>query len=217
MQKVQSKRRIGILGGSFDPIHQGHINIALSAREEFDLDEVWFIPAGHSPNKNESQMTAADTRAAMVELAIAPYPFFAMSRIEIEAEETSYTYLTLTRLKEAYPDTKFFFIMGADSLDYFEHWFHPEIICEKATVLVAVRDSMDLAVIDEKIAAIKQLFPAEIYPIRGGRTDVSSTEIRTALSDMAAEQGDDTIGIAKPVREYIWSHGLYGSHDDGDK
>ena len=118
-----------------------------------------------------------------------------MSRIEIEAEETSYTYLTLTRLKEAYPDTKFFFIMGADSLDYFEHWFHPEIICEKATVLVAVRDSMDLAVIDEKIAAIKQLFPAEIYPIRGGRTDVSSTEIRTALSDMAAEQGDDTIGI----------------------
>ena len=131
-------KRVGILGGSFDPIHKGHLNIAQSAYEEFALDEVWFIPAGHSPNKDEKKMTAADIRAEMTALAIYDIPYFKLSRMEIDAEGTSYTYLTLTKLKEACPDIDFFFIMGADSLDYLEKWYHPEIICEKAVILAAV-------------------------------------------------------------------------------
>ena len=94
-------KRVGILGGSFDPIHKGHLNIAQSAYEEFALDEVWFIPAGHSPNKDEKKMTAADIRAEMTALAIYDIPYFKLSRMEIDAEGTSYTYLTLTKLKEA--------------------------------------------------------------------------------------------------------------------
>lgn len=162
-------KRVGILGGSFDPIHKGHLNIAQSAYEEFALDEVWFIPAGHSPNKDEKKMTAADIRAEMTALAIYDIPYFKLSRMEIDAEGTSYTYLTLTKLKEACPDTDFFFIMGADSLDYLEKWYHPEIICEKAVILAAVRDDMDLSEVEKKISALKQLFPAEIYPIEGGK------------------------------------------------
>lgn len=92
-------KRVGILGGSFDPIHKGHLNIAQSAYEEFALDEVWFIPAGHSPNKDEKKMTAADIRAEMTALAIYDIPYFKLSRMEIDAEGTSYTYLTLTKLK----------------------------------------------------------------------------------------------------------------------
>ena len=136
-----SGRKIGILGGSFDPIHNGHLAIAKAAYTDFQLDEVWFIPAGHSPNKNENAMTSPQLRAQMVALAIKPYPYFKLSTMEIEAEQTSYTYLTLTNLKNRYPDTSFYFIMGADSLDYFEEWRHPEIICEKAAVLVAAKTS----------------------------------------------------------------------------
>ena len=85
-----SGRKIGILGGSFDPIHNGHLAIARAAYTDFDLDEVWFIPAGHSPNKNESGMTPSEYRAEMVALAVTPYQNFKMSTVEKEAEEKAY-------------------------------------------------------------------------------------------------------------------------------
>ena len=200
-----NQRKIGIFGGSFDPIHRGHLNIAQSAYEEFSLDEVWFIPAGHSPNKDERGMTAANDRAEMVALAITPYPYFKLSRMEIEAQETSYTYLTLTKIKEQYPDAELYFIMGADSLDYLEKWKHPEIICEKAIILTAVRDDMDIAAIEDKIVKLQQLFPACIYPIRGGRTEVSSTELRTIYKE---EKILPTM-VPDAVGRYICEHGLY--------
>lgn len=200
-----NQRKIGIFGGSFDPIHQGHLNIAQSAYEEFSLDEVWFIPAGHSPNKDERGMTSAIDRAEMVALAIAPYPYFKLSRMEIEAQQTSYTYLTLSSLKEQYPDAELYFIMGADSLDYFEKWKHPEIICEKAIILTAVRDDMDIAAIEKKISEIQSLFPARIYPIRGGRTEVSSTELRSIYK----KAGNIPAMIPDAVLKYISEHGLY--------
>ena len=97
-------RKIGILGGSFDPIHQGHLNIARSAYREFALDEVWFIPAGHSPNKEEAEMTPAQVRAEMTQAAIKNDASFKLSRIEIESSGTSYTYKTLQHLKEQFPE-----------------------------------------------------------------------------------------------------------------
>lgn len=201
------KQKIGILGGSFDPIHQGHLNIALCARKEFALDKVLFIPAGHSPNKNETAMTPASMRADMVSLAIAPYPYFKLSNIEIDSAETSYTYLTLEKLSEQYPDTKFYFIMGADSLDYLEEWSHPEIICQKAVILCAVRDNMDIPEIKQKITALKKLFQAEIYPISGGRTDISSTMLRTQI---AANNSRPEL-LPEAVWNYIAAKKLYQS------
>lgn len=200
------EEKIGIFGGSFDPIHLGHLNIAKSAYKEFALDEVWFVPAGHSPNKDETQMTPADIRARMVSLAIEEIPYFKLCDIEIVSEEISYTYLTLSKLKELYPEKKFFFIMGADSLDYFDHWYHPEIICQKAAVLTAVRDDMDIAAINQKIAQIKTLFPAEIYPVFGGKTDISSSSLRKKLLS-----GDESsLEMLPPrVEEFIKKHHLY--------
>lgn len=206
MENVTScKKKIGIIGGSFDPIHQGHLNIAKSAYEEFDLDEVWFIPAGHSPNKDETGMTSAADRAKMVELAIAEYPYFRLSMIEIESSETSYTYRTLTKLTEQYPDICFYFIMGVDSLDYFETWRHPEIISEKAILLVAVRDGQMLPQIMRKIRELQTLFPAEIYPITGGKTDISSTQLRKRLWAGT----DDLPMLPAKVVDYIAECGLY--------
>lgn len=198
-------KKIGILGGSFDPIHIGHINIAESAYEEFGLDEVWFVPAGHSPNKNETDMAPAYARAEMISLAIQEHPRFKLSEIELETDEKSYTYLTLTKLNERYPDAIFYFIMGADSLDYLEDWKHPEIICQKAVLLTAVRDDMDLAEICKKIYDLKQLFHARIYPIKGGRTDISSTEIRSRIR--AGES--DLSMVPLKTAEYIKKKHLY--------
>lgn len=200
------EKKIGIFGGSFDPIHCGHINIAKSAYEEFDLDEVWFVPAGHSPNKDENRMTPADVRAKMVSLAIEGICGFKLCDIEIKSNETSYTYLTLTKLKDLYPENKFFFIMGADSLDYFERWYHPEIICQKSVILVAVRDNMNLSEINQKIEQIKNLFPSEIYPISGGKTDISSSSLREALS---RGEEDNTIMLPPKVAAYILHNHLY--------
>ena len=198
-------KRVGILGGSFDPIHKGHLNIAQSAYEEFALDEVWFIPAGHSPNKDEKKMTAADIRAEMTALAIYDIPYFKLSRMEIDAEGTSYTYLTLTKLKIRYPDTIFYFIMGADSLDYFEEWKHPEIICEKAVVLVAVRDHWNMEDVKKKIHAIEQLFHAKIYPLSCDRFDAASRNIRQMI-----KKGEDTGQLVPDaVSQFIKEHHLY--------
>lgn len=198
-------KKIGILGGSFDPIHNGHLAIAQSAYKDFCLDEVWLIPAGHSPNKDENKMTDAQTRAKMVALAAKEFPYFKLSTYEIDKEGTSYTYLTLSDFKEQYPETDFYFIMGADSLDYFDAWRHPEIICQKATILVAVRDDMDLDDIQKKITHIKELFHAEIYPLSCKKIDISSSEIRTNLlhhktiCDM----------VPKAVADYILENDLY--------
>ena len=198
-------KKIGILGGSFDPIHNGHLAIAESAYRDFELDEIWLIPAGHSPNKDENKMTNARMRAEMVSLAIEDMPYFKLSMYEIEKEGTSFTYLTLSELKECYPDTEFYFIMGADSLDYFEKWRHPEIICEKANVLVAVRDDMDLEDIQNKISVLKSLFHAQIYPLSCPKMDISSSEIRLALLNHCELPN----GLPVKVADYIQKNSLY--------
>lgn len=206
-QGSYSGKKIGLLGGSFDPIHYGHIRIAENACQEFQLDEVWFIPAGHSPNKAEEKMTPASIRAYMVSAALENYPYFRVSNIELQSAETSYTYRTMEKLHQLYPDSRFYFIMGADSLDYFEHWRHPEIICKYAVILAAVRDSMNLAQIQSKIAQIKELFPASIFPLHYKKIPVSSTQLR----GMAKRHELDSSCLPQKVIDYINQNHLYGA------
>lgn len=202
---IYQNKKIGILGGSFDPIHNGHLAIAESAYRDFDLDEVWLIPAGHSPNKDENKMTSAAMRAEMTGLAIQNIPYFKLSIYEINKAGTSYTYLTLTDFKAQYPDTDFYFIMGADSLDYFESWRHPEIICQKAVILVAVRDDMDLDAVQKKIEVIKALYQAEIYPLTCPKIDISSSQIRVSID----ENQEICNMVPKAVADYIKKYELY--------
>jgi nicotinate-nucleotide adenylyltransferase len=198
-------RRIGLLGGSFDPIHNGHINIAEAAYREFELDEVWFIPAGHSPNKDENSMTDAAHRYRMVELAVSSVPYFKISDIEFGQTDTTYTYLTLTRLHDKYPDCTFYFIMGADSLDYFEQWKYPQRICDLANILIAVRDELGAAAVNNKIEQLKCDLNGNFYQITGGKTDISSTEIRQKI-----RSGTDISTIVPPeVCDYIKQEDLY--------
>lgn len=173
--------RIGILGGSFDPIHKGHMHMAQCAYQEYNLDEIWIIPAGHSPNKDENKMTSSKHRLEMCIRACNEFSHIKASDYEIRCSETSYTYRTLQRLKEDYPQNEFYFIMGADSIDYFEKWIHPEIIAQMCVILVVIRDGFLENTIIEKINNLKKLFPADIKLVHCDKYDISSSEIRNKL------------------------------------
>lgn len=194
--------KIGILGGSFDPIHNGHLNMAIKSYEQFDLDEVWLIPNGNAPHKDSDKMADASDRLAMCQLVANKYPFIKACDIEIISEEYSYTYITVTKLQQMYPEYKFFFIMGADSLDYFEKWKKPEIIASVCKILVINRDEFSEADMAEKIQRINDIFPADIDIVHCPKVDVSSTELRQNL---------DKNVVLPEVYEYICEHDLYGN------
>ncbi len=137
-------KRVGILGGSFDPVHKGHIGLATGAREKFRLDRVVFIPAFLSPHKLGSDPAPPLHRLAMLELALAPYPFFSISRIELEKKEVSFTVDTLSQLTAGHPDTEFFLIMGIDAFQGINTWKSVHRLLGMCHVIVATRPGYPL-------------------------------------------------------------------------
>lgn len=177
----RKQQKIGIMGGTFDPIHYGHLLIAQSAAEEFELDQVLFVPTGKSPHKQEELVTEPGVRCEMVKLAIASNERFSFSDIEIKSNEVNYTYLTLQKLQRQYPGAKLYFIMGGDSLKDFKTWKHPGKICSQAVILAAVRDEMIGAEMKEAVEEIRNLFHAEIFMLHSPNFSVSSHNIRQKL------------------------------------
>lgn len=197
--------RIGILGGSFDPIHNGHMHMAKCACQYKGLDEVWLVPTGHSPHKDEQKMTSPRDRYAMCELAASTDARIKVSTVELDSTGKNYTYITLEKLTTQYPMHEFFFIMGGDSLDYFEQWVHPERICELAKLLVIPRDRYHHSYLEKKAGEIKQLFPCHIEIISCENYPLSSTEIRARLKQNIAKEEDFPEGVLN----YIRTHALY--------
>lgn len=137
----KKNRKIGIMGGTFDPIHIGHLILGEAAYEQFGLDEVWFLPAGNPPHKRNRAGQAKDAqRVEMVRRAIASNPHFVLCTKEMKDEGYTYSYRTLEAMRKEHPGTEFYFIIGADSLFYFDEWKNPERICAAAKILVATRD-----------------------------------------------------------------------------
>ena len=132
--------KIGILGGTFDPIHEGHLALARAAKEQFELAKVLFIPAFIPPHKTARRdLTPAPYRYRMVEMAIRDEPDFELSDVELSRPEVSYTLETLRGLRKKYPNHDFFFIMGSDMLAELPNWHEPEEICKLTEFLVAPR------------------------------------------------------------------------------
>lgn len=197
--------KIGILGGSFDPIHKGHIHMAEEAFKQMKLDKIWLMPAGHSPNKIESNMGQSLDRLAMCQLVAEEYDYIEVTDIEVKSDEISYTYLTLGKLTKLYPEHEFFFIMGADSLDYFDKWRHPEIISKYSHILVINRDAFSIQALEDKIKAINMLFPANISIVNCDKVDISSSEIRALIKE---EKAFDHL-VLPSIANYIKEHQLY--------
>ena len=142
------RKKKGIMGGTFDPIHIGHLILGENACLQFGLDSVLFMPSGNPPHKpHRPGRATTDQRVEMVRLAIADNPHFELSLAETHDQGYTYTKETLRRLTAENPDTDYYFIMGADSLFQFEHWKEPGEICQLATLVVAVRDHVS----DEKL------------------------------------------------------------------
>ena len=125
MANGKQQKKIGIMGGTFDPVHYGHLLIAQSAAEEYGLDQVVFLPTGRSPHKKSSEVTDPNIRCDMVRIAIRSNPAFVLSTLEAENPNVNYTYRTLQKLHCLDPKTEYAFIMGEDSLDDFHDWKCP--------------------------------------------------------------------------------------------
>lgn len=210
MQNINRKlKKIGIMGGTFDPIHNGHLVIAENAREQFGLERVLFIPTGHSPLRHKQHITSASHRCTMVSMAIEDNPWFVLDEIEVNSPEISYTFHTTNKLKEQYISSELFFILGADSLFDFESWRSPELILADCGILAAYRKHQRQEEFFRHIAYLNGKYPGKFHPLDTPNLEVSSQEIRQRV------QENRTIRylVPKTVETYIQDNKLYqGEH-----
>jgi len=201
-----NRRKVGIMGGTFDPIHTGHLILGESAYEQFGLDEVLFMPSGNPPHKqNRIGGATNEQRVEMVRLAVADNPHFSLSLEEMHEMGYIYTSKTLQRLREKNPDTDYYFIMGADSLLYFDAWHEPDVISSLCTIVVAIRDHLSDSQMDEKIRQLTQMFDAKILKLETPNIDISSSQIRSWFQ----EKRGCRYYVPQKVRKYILSEDLY--------
>ena len=179
---MSTRKKIGIMGGTFDPIHIGHLLIAEQAFQQFALDKVLFMPAGNPPHKKNREGRATnEQRMEMARMAIENNPHFELSLMEMnESNESgySYTYITLEKLKERHPDTEYYFIIGADSLYDFKGWAMPERICACATILVATRNHTDEKLLDYELQMNSSWFNGRFEKLIIDNIDISSQQLR---------------------------------------
>lgn len=198
-------RRIGIMGGTFNPIHNGHLTMAKEAYEQFKLDEVWFMIAKNPPHKDENDIISDEHRISMIKLAIEPFPFFSLSMLEIEREGTTYTIDTLNQLKIEYPENYFYFILGADSLFQIETWKWPDKIMKIAHILSAPRYPRTLKEEKERREYLESKYQADIQLISMEPIKISSMEIRERI--VLNQSISNYVPIK--VEQYIRKHHLY--------
>ena len=198
-------RRIGIMGGTFDPIHVGHLLLGECAWEQFSLDRVLYMPSGNPPHKTERDGATNEQRTEMTRLAVAGNPHFELSLEEMHEMGYIYTSRTLARLTEKHPDTHYFFIMGADSLMYFDTWRDPEIIASLCTIIVAVRDHMPMEKLNGKIHELSEKYNADIRKLDTPNVDVSSSMLR----EWIAEGRSCRYYLPDETLAYIRREGIY--------
>lgn len=196
-------KRVGILGGTFDPVHCGHMIIARAALEQYKLDKVLLMTSGDPPHKRGAYITPAPLRHEMVKLAAAGEKGLVPFDYEIKKNEPSYTVNTLRELCRLNPDTEYFFIIGADSLRDFHEWYEPENIVKLCELLVYPRYS-ELG-LSQLIKERKKQFDAKISALNSPIIDISSTELRKR----ALEGKSMRYFVPDAVWEYIKENGIY--------
>ncbi len=202
---------IGIMGGTFDPIHNGHLLLGKQAYLEYGLDYIWFMPSGQPPHKKNRHVTDSIHRCAMVKLALEGENAFVFSDFEVSREGNTYTAQTLALLKETYPYHYFYYIIGADSLYEMESWYHPEEVLGNVPFLVADREySRTHQSLHNQIEYLTNQYGAKIQLLHCKEVDISSEEIRQAVRNKKSIENDVPIA----VREYIESHGLYCKEEE---
>lgn len=203
--------KIGILGGTFNPVHKGHLLMAEAAYRQLLLDKVLLMPSGKPPHKNN--FISGQHRLSMIELAIDGFPYMEASDFELKREGTIYTADTLFILNEMYPYNKYYFIIGADSFNDIDKWYHPEIILSKASIAVCARDNSNYKELNKRKEYLNKIYKANIFILDFDCVEVSSSDIRNYFacnsSTVLEDENKLKSCITKEVIEYIIANNLY--------
>jgi nicotinate-nucleotide adenylyltransferase len=201
-------RRVGVLGGTFDPIHHAHLVAAQEVLYALALDTVLFVPAGNPPHKPARPISAAEHRLAMVSLAIAGRPGFQLSRVDVERPGPHFTFDMLTVLRQSWgAGTRFFFIVGADSLAELTAWHRPQGILGLADLAVVDRPgvAVDVPALEARISGLA----SHLHWIAMPLLEISSTDLRARVRDGRPI----SFLVPQPVEDYILAHGLYRAEE----
>jgi nicotinate-nucleotide adenylyltransferase len=194
----ESEPRIALFGGTFDPIHKGHVAMATAAREALELDRVFLIPCAISPHKSDGPMpTNGESRMEMIRIACEGYPWMSVDACECERKGVSYSWQTAEVFRRRFPEARLFWILGEDQWLALPRWSHPERLASLVEFIVFGRDHCD--------AAPREGFQAWFLPAVHG---ASASEIRHALQSGAAPAGEHP-WVDSSVLEYIRTCGLY--------
>ena len=196
--------KLGIFGGTFDPIHYGHLLLSEICRQELGLDEVRFVPAGNPPHKL-GEISDGHARADMVGLAVSGYPEFTVDRREIRRAGPSFTVLTLDEIAQENSDSELFFLMGADSLHDFPTWREPDRILELSTVVAVNRPGKPIPTHDELGRLTGALDTSRIQLISMPGTDISATDLRNRVQDGRGLR----FLTPRAVEVFLTEHNLY--------
>lgn len=203
-------QRIGVFGGTFDPVHLGHLVLAQDAFERLELDRLLWVPCRTPPHKDGGALASPEDRAAMLELAVEGDPRFEVSRVELERAGPSYTIDTILALRERHPGARFVLLLGADTLLELHSWRQIGDLldlCETAALPRPGSDLSDRTAADLGFADPELAERVWAHRVDGHLVDLSSTEIRMRL----AEGLSIRYLVPDPVAMYIAEHRLYGS------
>jgi len=199
--------RLGIYGGSFDPVHYGHLLLAETCRETCRLDQVWLVPAAVPPHKRDRTLTNSRQRVEMLQLATAGHSELLVSTIEVDRGGVNYTVDTLAEIQHQLPDARLFLLMGADSLNDLPNWRQPTEICERAIPVVVRRGGSpepDFEVL-APLTTRERLEEIRRHQVEMPIIALSSTDIRSRV-----RQGQSIrFRTPRAVERYIETHGLY--------
>jgi nicotinate-nucleotide adenylyltransferase len=199
------QQRIGILGGTFDPVHNAHLMVAAEAKTAAALARVILMPAGAPPHKEARTLTPATHRLAMAALAVRGLAGFEVSDLEIRSPRIDYTVDTLLELRRENPEAKLYFIIGGDSLMALDQWREPDRLMSLAAFVAVYRPGLDLLELERKREELTARFGGEILLVACRGMDISSTEVRRRVA-----AGLDITGLVPvAVEAYISEYGLY--------
>lgn len=196
--------RVGVIGGTFDPIHIGHLIIAEEARVRLNLEKVVFVPAGLPPHKMENHVSPAEHRLEMVKLAIADNPYFSLSLVDVERFGPSFTVETIELLRQEWgPQAEIFFIMGQDSLVDILTWHKPQRLINLCRIVALSRPGFRVDM--EELEKSLQGASSRIILLNSPEVAISSTDIQRRVREGLPIKYQ----VPEAVEEYIYKHGLY--------
>lgn len=201
--------KIGIMGGTFDPIHHGHLIAAEYARESMKLDRIIFLPSGMHPFKNNKNITNSQTRVKMTELAISSNPYFEISLIGVNRKDTSYTIDDIRDLKVKYPNDELYFIIGSDIIYEIEKWKEFNKLTKLCKFVLFDRWGKEEEHINKKIEELEAIYKLNIEKVGSPLINISSTDIR----NRRREGYSIKYMVPESVENYIIKYGIYLDED----